>query len=209
MYKYLASYVASGDALKDTTRLTIYEKGLNKNALEKIANFFNPNRLEGEKYFEKARNAYGDMYDILSQDKLAQNKFPELVKAAEAMKMYGFLDIALKNFKAHGMMDDKTYKMLSKELHKNTVMKSQKGVKGLESYVLSQAEKEEKEDKTVTKVAASIVGFAGVMLMLSNLTMTGAVIGGNTTITAGAIGLFMIFLSFLLFFRPLKRSFKK
>lgn len=211
IYNGLANYAATGDLLTDTARQTIIETGknkeLDKNVLEKIVGFFKPNKYEGVKYFEKARNAYGDMYDILSQDKIAQEEMPELVKAAKAMKMYGFLDVALKSFKAHKMIDDKTYKMLSQELYRKTTIKSEEGRKGLESYIMEKEIK--KENKEPQKVAASIIGFAGVLLMLFNLKITGAVIGGNSNITIGTAGVFMIFFALLLFFRPLKRSFKK
>jgi len=172
--------------------------------LEKIVEFFKPNKFEGEKYFEKARNAYGDMYDILSQDKVAQEEIPELTKAAKAMKMYGFLDVALKNFKAHGMMDDKMYKMLSKELYKKTTIKSEEGRKGLENYILSKEMKE--ENKVPQKVAASIIGFIGFILVIFNSTITGAVTGGDSQVTIGIVGGFMIFFALLLFFKPLKKK---
>lgn len=214
IYKNIANYVASGNALKDKTIQTLFDKGhegkLDQSVLEKIVEFFKPNKFEGQEYFKKARKAYGDMYDILSQDEVAQNEIPELTKAAKAMKMYGFLDIALKNFKAHGMMDDKMYKTLSQELYKNTAIKSASGMKGLENYILSKDVKEEKEEKekVVQMRAASIIGFFGIMLMVFNLTITGNVIGGDSSITSGIVGVFMIFFALLLFIRPLKRSFK-
>lgn len=215
IYKNIANYVASGNALKDKTIQTLFDKGhgekLNQGVLEKLVEFFKPNKFEGGKYFEKARSAYGDMYDILSQDEVAQSEIPELAKAAKAMKMYGFLDIALKNFKAHGMIDDKMYKTLSQELYKKTAIKSEEGRKGLENYILSKDVKEEKEEenKAVVNMAASIIGFFGIMLMVFNLTITGNVIGGDSSITSGIVGVFMIFFALLLFVRPLKRSFKK
>jgi len=213
IYKNIANYVASGNALKDKTIQTLFDKGheekLNQSVLEKIVEFFKPNKFEGGKYFEKARSAYGDMYDILSQNEVAQSEIPELAKAAKAMKMYGFLDIALKNFKAHGMMDDKMYKTLSQELYKKTVIKSEEGRKGLENYILSKDVKEEEKEKVVKNIAASIIGFFGIMLMVFNLTITGNVIGGDPRITSGIVGVFMIFFALLLFIRPLKRSFKK
>jgi len=211
IYKNIASYVASGKALNNKTIQTLFDEShegkLDQSVLEKIVEFFKPNKFEGQEYFKKARKAYGDMYDILSQDEVAQNEIPELTKAAKAMKMYGFLDIALKNFKAHGMMDDKMYKTLSQELYKNTAIKSASGMKGLEDYILSKDIKEKKE-KVVQNVAASIIGFFGIMLMIFNLTITGNVIGGDSRITSGIVGVFMIFFALLLFLRPLKRSFK-
>jgi hypothetical protein len=207
----LANYAASGEILKDTARQTIIETGkekeLDRNVLEKIVDFFKPNKFEGTKYFEKARNAYSDMYDILSQDEMAAREMPELVKAAKAMKMYGFLDVALKSFKAHDMMDDKTYKMLSQELYRKTTVKSEEGRKGLENYIMEKDIK--KENREPEKAVASIIGFAGILLVLFNLRITGAVIGGDNPVTMGIAGVFMLLFALLLYFRPLKRTFKK
>ncbi len=66
-----------------------------------------------------------------------------------------------------------------------------------------------KEEDKVQKIAAPIVGFLGLMLMIFNLKITGAVIGEDSTVTIGAFGVFMIFFALLLFVRPLKRNFKK
>lgn len=209
IYNSLASYVASGNALKDTVRRTILEESregkLSQNVLEKIVEFFKPHKFEGEKYFEKARNAYGDMYDILSQDEIAQKEIPELTKAAKAMRMYGFLDVALKNFKAHGMMDDKMSKMLSQELYKNTAIKSQKGMKGLENYILAKEIKEE-ENKVPQKVAASIIALFGITLIAFNSRITGAVIGNSEASLSGFIGILMIILSLGLFLKFIKKK---
>lgn len=216
MAKYLASYAASGDLLKDKTRMEVLDKARDKNTLERIADFFNPNRLGGDKYFEKAHSAYSDMYDILVQDKHAQNKFPELVKAAEAMKLYGFLNVALRAFKANGMMDDNLYNKLYKELRKGTITESQEGAESIQNYILGMKKKEEEnvkegglEEKVAYKQASAIIGFLGILLIIFNLNITGNVIGGNSTVTLGIMGLFMIFFALLLLLRPLKKSFKK
>jgi len=209
LYKSLANYVSSGNALKDTVRQTILEKGhdgkLHPSILEKIVEIFKPNKFEAQKYFEKSKNLYGEMYDILSQDEVAQNEIPELTKAAKAMKMYGFLDVALKSFKAHGMMDDKLYKSLSKTLYETTAVKAAEGKKGLENYIISG---KEEGKQTAQKVAASIIGFLGIMIMIFNVNITGAAIGESSKATISSIGAFMIFFALLLFFRPLKKALK-
>jgi hypothetical protein len=210
IYESLANYVASGNALKETARQTILERShegkFDRSFLEKIVEIFKPHKFEGEKYFEKSRNLYSDMYDILSQDKAAQEEIPELTKAAKAMKMYGYLDVALKSFKAHGMMDDKTYKKLSQTLYKNTMTKSEEGKKGLENYILSR-EHEEKQNEVKQKIAASVLGFAGIMIMLFNLTITGAVIGENSQVKLGGIiGMILLFIGGFLFVKPLKKK---
>jgi len=214
IYESLANYVASGNALKDTARQTILERShegkFDRSFLEKIVEVFKPHQFEGEKYFEKSRKLYSDMYDILSQDKTAQEEIPELTKAAKAMKMYGYLDVALKSFKAHGMMDDKTYKKLSRTLYENTMTKSEEGKKGLEAYIYNLGiEKKKEESQAHQKIVASILGFVGIMIMLFNMNITGAVIGGNTQVKMGGIvGILLVFAAAFLFVNPIKRNFK-
>jgi hypothetical protein len=169
LYKNLASYFAQGLPLKDATRATVLDEsreGLEKQGFfEKIGDFLRPHKFKGEKYFEKASNAYSDMYDILSQDKVAQKELPELTKAAQTLRMYSFLDVALKNFKVHGLKDDKWYKKWSKELHMDTLESSEKGMKNLETYISSQKEKN-LENYATQKAAAGILAFFGAGLIL-------------------------------------------
>jgi hypothetical protein len=126
------------------------------------------------------------------------------------MKMYGYLDVALKSFKAHGMMDDKTYKKLSRTLYENTMTKSEEGKKGLEAYIYNLGiEKKKEESQAHQKIAASILGFVGIMIMLFNMNITGAVIGGNTQVKMGGIvGILLVFAAAFLFVNPIKRNFK-
>lgn len=212
IYKGIASYVASGNALNDKGKKILLEKGskgkLDQSMLEKIASFFKPNKFEGEKYFEKASNAYRDMYDILSQNEVAQQEIPELTKAAKAMKMYGFLDTALNIFKTHGMMDEKLYKQLSKELYQKTTIKAHKGMKGIEQYIMSKDEGEEAVERQLAyqKVAAGVIGFLGMILIITNLRMTGAVVGGILQLTLGLLGIGMAAFSLLIFLKSQKKK---
>lgn len=211
IYKGIASYVASGNALKDKGRKILFEKGykgkLDQNMLEKIASFFKPNKFEGERYFEKALNAYGDMYDILSQDEVAQQEIPELTKAAKAMKMYGFLDTALNIFKTHGMMDEKLYKQLSQELYQKTTVKAHKGMKGIEQYILSKDENENEEKKEVyQKVASLMIFLFGLTLVITKIRMTGAAVGTITNLTLGLLGMGLVALALLIFLKSQKKK---
>jgi hypothetical protein len=218
LYKGIASYVASGNALKEKGRKILFEKGykgkLDQSMLEKIASFFKPNKFEGEKYFEKALNAYGDMYDILSQDKVAQQEIPELTKAAKSMKMYGFLDTALNIFKAHGMMDEKLYNQLSKELYQKTTVKAHKGMKGIEQYIMSKDEEEKEHNSekaverylTYQKIATGTIGVFGMMLIITNLRMTGAAVGSLSNLTLGILGMGMAAFALLVFLKNQKKK---
>ncbi len=200
IYEGIANYVASGQALNDKGKKVLLEKSYegkeNQSFLEKIVDFIKPSKFEGEKYFEKARNAYGDMYDILSQDKAAQQEFPELTRAAKSMKLYGFLDIALKNFKVHGMMDEKTHKKLSNKLYQKTSEESVKGIRGIEDYILSRSEKA----SGTYKVAASImVIFGAILVAFAGVNITGNVIGNIPSKTSGIWGGGLILLGSILF----------
>jgi hypothetical protein len=66
----------------------------------------------------------------------------------------------------------------------------------------------EEEKETGKKIAAAILGFIGAFLILFDLNMTGAVIGGDSTITKGIIGVFMIFFALLIYLKPLKKALK-
>jgi hypothetical protein len=217
VYDNLVKYASSGEILKNTTIQTLFDKNiegkLDRSVLEKIVNFFKPDKYGGVKYFEKALDTYKDMYDILSQNEEAQKEIPELTKAAKAMKMYGFLDATLNNFKAHGMMDDNKYKELFRDVYETTTIRSKKGMKGLEGYIKEQKadlEKEEEAEKKAApeKIVAGILGGIGMIFMLLNIDITGAVIGEKSTVSIGIVGVLMIFFALLLFFRPLKKSFK-
>ncbi|HPD81737.1 MAG TPA: hypothetical protein PK357_01415 [Candidatus Pacearchaeota archaeon] len=209
IYKGIASYVASGNALNDKGKKILLEKSykgkLDQGVLEKLVSVFKPNKFEGQKYFEKASNAYRDMYDILSQDEVAQQEIPELTKAAKAMKMYGFLDTALNIFKTHGMMDEKLYKQLSQELYQKTTEKAHKGMKGIEEYIMSKDEVDEKKEM-YQKAAVLIMGIFGVILIMTNIRMTGAVIGNISNVTLGIFGMGLAATALLIFLKNQKKE---
>lgn len=142
------------------------------------------------------------MYELLAQDKTAQGEFPELVKAAKSMKLYGFLDVALKNFKAHGMMDDKVYKKLSKELYTKTAKDSAEGIKGIEKYIISKEERgNETAKEYAPKVAAWITIALGIIFITTTakINITGNSIRNLSSTTSGVIGGGLILFGLLLF----------
>jgi hypothetical protein len=211
IYKGIASYVASGNALNDKGKKILLEKSykgkLDQGMLERLVSVFKPSKFEGQKYFEKASNAYRDMYDILSQDEVAQQEIPELTKAAKAMKMYGFLDTALNIFKTHGMMDEKLYKQLSQELYQKTTEKAHKGMKGIEAYIMSKDKDEIEEKKEMyQKAAVLIMGVFGVILIIANIRMTGAVIGSISNVTLGLLGMSLAAAALLIFLKNQKKE---
>ena len=210
-YKNLASYVASGNALKDKAKKIILKEGYegrsNQSLIERILDFFKPDKFEGAKYFRNATEAYGMMSDILSQNEVAQKEIPALTKAAKSLKMYGFLKDALVNFKEGGLRDDQWYKKFSYELDKGTAMKAEKGIKGLEDYILTLSEKEESskekspEKNTAYKVTAGLALILGLaLIVLARVNLTGNVVGNISYKTSGIIGIVLTIIAIILFF---------
>ena len=149
----------------------------------------------GEKDFDKIKNAYGDMYDILSQDKMAQEEFPELAKAAKSLRLYGFLNVALKNFKAHGLMDEKIYSELSKKLYDKTEKRANEGFKGIEKYILS----EEKKKELPKTAAAILIVFGVACIILTGANITANVIGNVSPKNSGILGGLLVLLGLTIF----------
>ena len=137
----------------------------------------------------------------------------EGIKIGDAIKYAGYKgdikseykDLYLRQIdeKGKGIIMGSVFQYKADDLAKKALDIRQKNIpKGLEEIFAP-------EKETSKKVAAAILGFIGTFLILSNLSMTGAVIGGDSTITKGIIGIFMIFFALLIYLRPLKKSFKK
>lgn len=209
LYKNLASYIASGNALNEEWKKFALEKGYGGksklNPLEKLVRLFKPHKFDGETYLEKATSAYGDIYERLSKSKLAQEELPDMMDATKSLAMYGFLDEALASFKVHGVMDDKMYKELSKANAETSAFRAYRGMKGIEKYIKNEREKEEKLiNESYQKAVAIFFLLFGVILLLVtgvNLThITGNAIGTVSPATSGIISIILIFVSLLLFF---------
>jgi hypothetical protein len=56
------------------------------------------------------------------------------------------------------------------------------------------------------KLFATFIGFIGIMLMLSKLSITGAAIGGGTDLTVGIIGVLFLLFALLLYVKPSKKK---
>ncbi len=210
IYENIANYVASGNALKENIKAIIleesYEEKEKQSVLEKIADKFKPRKFEGEKYFERAREAYGIMHDLLMQNEVAQKEIPELVDAAKKLKMYGFLNPALKNFRFHKLIDEETYKTLFEKLHEQTAISSEKGIRGIEKYISSKKKKDIEENKEQLnsvpyKIATFILLAIGASLIfISRKNFTGFVIGDLSYKTSGLIGMGLTLVAIILFF---------
>lgn len=192
IYNELADYVASGSVLDEKGKEIIL-----KNSLEEKTGFFHKlfhkSKFDGEKYLNNTMEAFNDLYALFKSGDYAQ-RMPELTKSVATLHDLNFLDPAVDVLKEYGLIDSKKHRFLKENIYKRVGEESKKVVGGIERYIVPE------------KIAASIIGFVGIVLIIFNLNITGAVIGENYPITIGIIGVFMIFFALLLLFRPLKKK---
>jgi hypothetical protein len=192
-YYAVENYVTSGNLLDEEGKKVILKEGLQ----EKTGFFrkvFHKEKL-GEKYLNNTIKTFRDLGDLIKSRDYAQ-KMPEIAEAINTLENAEFYYAATRILKEGGYIDDKKQKYILNNIYKNLDEQPQKIISGLEKYVFPQ------------KVAALIMSVVGLVLILLNLNITGAVIGGDSTITMGIAGIFMIFFALLIYLRPLKKSFK-
>jgi hypothetical protein len=192
-YVETTNYVASGNLLDEKGKTLILREGkLERSLFEKIKNPFK--RFNGQQYLNDTIETFGNLLDMMKQENY---KIPEIEKPLENLYRLGFASPAIALLAESNLIDKKKEKYLMKNLYETIKQNTNEVVTGIEKYIIPQ------------KVVASIIGLIGTFLVFSNLKITGAVIGGDSTITLGLAGSFMIFFGLLLFLRPLKKSFKK
>jgi hypothetical protein len=192
IYKELTNYVASGSVLDEKGKEVILKSGLEEKT-EFFHKLFHPLRRDGEKYLNNTMEAFNDLYALFKSGDYAQ-RMPELTESVTALHDLNFLDPAVDVLKSYGLIDSKKHKFLKENIYNRVGEESKKVVGGIESYIVPQ------------KIAASIIGLFGLILIISSLTITGAVTGTNSQTTIKAVGAFMIFLALLFFFKPLKKK---
>jgi hypothetical protein len=192
-YVETTSYVASGNLLDEKGKTLILREGkLERSLFEKIKNPFK--KFSGQQYLNDTTETFGNLLNIMKQ---GDYNLPEIEKPLENLYRLGFASPAIALLAESNLIDKKKEKYLMKNLYETIKQNTNEVVTGIEKYIIPQ------------KVVASIIGLIGTFLVFSNLKITGAVIGGDSTITMGLAGSFMIFFGLLLFLRPLKKSFKK
>ena len=191
-YARTSMYVESGSLLDEKGKKVIAREGkLEARLFDKI---FHRPRSQGEIYLNKVADASHELLKIAESGKY---NVPEMTKPLMKLQKLGFASPAIAILSENGLIDKSREKYLMKHLY-DRVDEGMKEVNtGIEKYVVPE------------KVAAAVIGFIGVFLMLSNINVTGAIIGENSTISIGIVGVFMIFFALLLYLRPFKKGFKK
>jgi hypothetical protein len=199
--KGISNYILNGFAFDEQGRKVILKKGLEEKIEVDKEGFWNrlfkkKETIETGKYLNNTIKAFDDLTDLMKSGDYAE-RMPEVSKAITTLYDLKFLDPATDILKEYGLINEEKHAFLKKNIYNKAQEASKEAVTNIEKYVVPQ------------KIAASIIGFIGVMLMLFNLDITGAVIGGDSTVTIGIVGVFMILFAFLLYLRPFKKSFKK
>jgi hypothetical protein len=187
-YKTIEKYIASGNLLDDQAKKVILTEGLK----EKTGGLRKVFRTEilGEKYLNNTINTFKGLDDLMQSGDYAE-KMPEVAQAVAKLKDAGFHYAATRILKEGGIIDEKKEQNMLRVVYKNVKEEPKKVVSALEQ-----------------KIAASIIGAVGMLIMLFNANMTGAVIGENSTVGAGIVGIGMILFALLLYSRPLKKALK-
>jgi hypothetical protein len=145
---------------------------------------------------KNAMDAFDDL-NILMKKGDYEKRLPEITNAVNTLYDLKFLEPAVEVLKEYNLASDRKINYLRKNIYKRAKTETGNLIQGIEKYVVPQ------------KIAAAVIGFIGTFLLLFNLNITGAVIGGDSNITMGIIGVFMVFFALLIYLRPLKKSFKK
>ena len=184
-YKKIESYIASGNLLDEEGKKVILTEGL-KEETGGLRKLFH-NEMLGEKYLNATINTFKGLDNLMQSGDYAE-RHKEMADAITKLKDSGFHYAATRILREGGIIDANAEKSMLKMVYKKV---------------------DEQPKRVIGELEQKIAAFVGILLVLFNLRITGAVIGGDSVITGGIVGIFMLLFSLLLYFRPLKRTFKK
>ena len=199
IYQEIAEYVSSGEAFDEKGKNVILKNSLEgktdgRNLLQKL---FRKPKFNGEKYLDETMEAFGDLYSLFKTGDYAQ-RMPELTKSLGTLYDLRFLNPAIDILKENGMIDNKKYNFLKKEVYTKAQESSKNVVGGIEKYFVPQ------------KVAASILGIAGIGLILASSKVTGAVVGiQNNNLAYGIAGVISVAIAVFIFVSSGKKKYKR
>lgn len=195
-YSAIREYIGGGELLDTRGKKILIRSELEKKLEEKekglMFKIFHHNQVRGRKYMNKAMDAFDDLSVLLKTGDY-QKRMPEITKAVDTLYDLKFLEPAIEVLKEYNLIGNWKYNSLKRDLYRKAKSEAKTMIGGIESYVSK---------------AAAIIGFLGILLTIFNLSITGNVIGGDSTVTLGIIGIFMIFFALLLSIRPLKKALK-
>lgn len=199
IFKELANYVATGIPLDESGQTIILRNGLEERAKKGFfKGWFARRTSKGEKYLDNVIEAAGEAYDLLKKGNLKKH-LPEFEKNLRTLEVMGFLDNFTNIYQHYGVFGPREaslYKKTIGKIAKEEVGKSKKIFKKtIEEYITPQ------------KVAASILLIFGIgLILLSSVKITGMVIGNLSDVSWGFIGIFLILISLILFFKSFQKT---
>lgn len=228
-YSAVENYIISGNLLDEAGKKVILEGGL-KDKTNLFRKVFH-RELPGEKYLNNTIKTFKGLQELLaSGDYAVRNQ--EMANAVSKLTDAEFHYAAARILKEGGFINEKeeqkmlrtVYNRLSEypekavgELKKNIYGEDKEGkreklkiaYRRLDNEPMELPKENQLEEKVQYQTAAAVIGFLGMMLMLFNIEITGAVIGENSPVGLGIVGVFMIILGMLMYLRPFKKILKK
>jgi hypothetical protein len=188
IYQEIADYVSSGEAFDEKGKKVILKNSLEgktegRTLLQRI---FKKPKFDGEKYLDETMEAFGDLYLLFKTGDYAR-RMPELAKSMGTLYDLKFLNPAIESLKESGLIDDKKYSFLKREVYSKAQEASKNVVGGIEKYFVPQ------------KVAASILGIFGFLLIAASSKLTGAVIGAQENDYYYIFGILMMIVAGFIF----------
>jgi len=182
--KEFLDYISQGKAINERTRRVIELDNEPGNLYQKVMNFFGK-RVENKDPSNQTEKLDG-LADLVASDpayvKLAPELAQSLSKAQRLIYAYNVLRVA----KADNLIDKNDYKSLVDKVYEA----SEKHVKVIPMQIKDY----------VSKAVASIIGLFGVLTLISQMKLTGAVIGSNFSFSGAilqGLGLILIALAIL------------
>jgi len=174
LYNETTSYIVSGELLTDKGKELILRKSLREETRGLFGSRRAKGALEGDKYLNDVMGSFNDLYKLLGSGDYAQ-RMPELASAVTEIYDMGFWDAALNVLYDNGLMGKGEYYSAKKALITRTKKGVEKTDKAIKQYFPAEA------------LAASILGFLGLGVLLTSNPITGNAIGISTTTNLPAI----------------------
>jgi uncharacterized membrane protein len=191
--KELSDYVSTGIAFDDEGKEIIILKGLEEKAKSGFIRGYSARKMwKGEQYLDRGLALAHNLSYIMESGDYTK-KMPEIAEAASVLEDMRLLDPLIKAMRYNGSLDEKEYRFLQNKVYEKT-RKSEGTIKsGIEKYFT------EEKEKTLEKIAASILAIFGISLIIASSKITGAVIGISKNVVSSFIGIFIVFGALLLF----------
>jgi len=188
----LADYVSTGAVFDDYGQNRILKIGLKEKAKRGFFRGFGARReLKGEEYFDNVIASAQDLHDLFKTGKYSE-KLKAVAEAAATLNDFGFLDNAVEVMAEHGVIDNRKYDFLKRQLRERAKSEYEKISGGIETYLMPQ----KMAASVLTVLGGLYIAFFGIQGFtgnaIGNSTNSGNLFGIITGIALLIIGFFFI-----------------